>query len=814
VARDRPLGRALLFLALLAAARTRAADEFLVDVKDPLVRVHAELDLWVNGAAAGSALVVIERGDPLVAPADLARAGLSVSGGRRVVVEDRELVSLRSLAPGIAFEVDERALALRITAAPELLGRHRLDLRPMQRAGQGELRLDPSAFLNYAVESDLDRQHTLAFEAGGRAGRWLATTGVTRNPDAQWVRQLSAAVRDDVPRLERLTVGDSLQATGTLGGSALLGGVAYGREFSLDPTLQRAPQPSTTAIVTAPSTVEVYVNGSMVRQQPLAPGYWDLSNVPVIGGQNVVRTVVRDVFGRERVLDSRFYLSSGLLSPGLTDFVVAAGFRRERFGLESFDYGAPAALGRYRWAASEWLTPGVRLEASTEVISGGGSATVGTPWGELAWDASASAARGDPGSAGQLAWMWVARDWSAGLRLTAQSDRYANLALDPVFDRPVLDADAVVGATVTSRIGVAVELRAGRFRDLGPFASAGLRGSFNLGGGFSLTASADLGKAAAEVVGLQTFVFLAWAQGRYSADATAERRRDGVTSQAVSTSRGMPRDTGWGYRVHASQSGGASEVDGLVQGQTSFGRADLQATRAGDGTTSWHARAAGALVAIDRRVYPSRATDGSFALVSTSGLPGVGITVENTLVGRTRADGRLLVTDLEPYYAGRIGFLERDVPEEFEPGPTFRLVAPPLRGGAVVAFDLPRISAVTGQLTVRLRGRDERPANGEATAIVDGALRSSPVTEDGRFFLERMPPGKHILQAVWRGGSCRAVVTLPERAPPVFDAGEVRCIADTLDPSGRIPSLRDPGYGAVPVEPETGAGSGAGSGGR
>jgi hypothetical protein len=45
--------------------------------------------------------------------------------------------------------------------------------------------------------------------------------------------------------------------------------------------------------------------------------------------------------------------------------------------------------------------------------------------------------------------------------------------------------------------------------------------------------------------------------------------------------------------------------------------------------------------------------------------------------------------------------------------------------------------------------------------------------------------------------------------------GEVRCVLDTLDPSGRVPSLRDPGYGSVPVEPDTGAGGGgAGSGGR
>jgi outer membrane usher protein len=814
VGRDRAFAlRALLTLALLAAGRAGGAEP-AVERSEPEVRVRAELDLFVNGAPDGASLVILQEGDALIAPADLARAGIAVRGGTRVTVDDRELVSLRSLAPDLTYEVDDRALALRLTAAPELLGRHALDLRPTQRPLDGEQRFDPSAFLNYAVQSDLDRNHTLAFEAGGRLGSWLATTAVTRDPADTWIRGMTAAVHDDLERVERLTLGDSLDQSGTLGGTVLLGGVSFGREFSLDPYLIHAPSPSTSAILTSPSTLEVYVNGAMVRQQALAPGAWDLANIPAVSGQNLVRTVVRDAFGRERVMDGRFYFSSALLTPGLADYGVAAGFQRERFGVESFQYGGPAALAHYRYGATDWLTPGVRLEGSSDVVSGGASATVGTTYGELQGDASASSWHGDPGAAGQLAWRWLSRDWSAALRLTLQSDRYANVSLEPRFDRTLVDADAVVGATVTRKVGLALELRSGRYRDLGTFGSAGLRASVTLGGGWSLSASADYGKAATEALGLQTLVYLVWSSGRNAADASLSRDREGRTSEAVSASRPLPRAEGFGYRVHASRADHApSEVDGVVQAQASFGRAELRATRDSTGTNTYQATAAGALVYIDRRVYLSRATDGSYALVSTAGIPNVGVTVENTLVGRTGPDGRILVTDLEPYYATRLGFLERDLPDEIDPGPSAKLVAPPLRGGAIVSFDLKRIAAVAGQLVVRLGGSDQHPANGDLTVIVDGELRTSPITEDGRFFLERMPPGKHVLQAVWRAGSCRAVVTLPSGAPPIFDAGEVRCILDTLDPTGRIPSLRDPGYGLPPGE-ETGAGSGAGSGGR
>jgi outer membrane usher protein len=810
VPRDRGRGApsrpVVLALALIAASGVRAADEVLVEVKDPLVRVRAELDLFVNGAPGGPALVILERGDALVHPDDLERAGLAGVRGVRVTIDDRELVSLGSLAPAIRFEVDERALALRITTTPEYLGRHDLDLRPRFRPADLEERLDPSAFLNYAADSDLAGHVGLTFEAGGRVGRWLATSGWSRGWDGRWVRGMTAAVRDDVARLERLTVGDTVADSGGLGGAALLGGVSLGREFTLDPYLQRAPLPALSTIVNTPSRVEVYVNGSLVRQQQLAPGYWNLTNLPGPAGQTDLRAVVRDAFGREQTLDTRYYVSSGLLAAGLSDWGVAAGLRRENLGSESFDYGAPVALARYRVGWSDWFTPGVHAEASSDVVSVGGSATLHSMVGDVEGSAAASGAGGEAGSAGQLSWTWLAPVDSASARVTVQSARYANLSFGPAANRALV-ATEVLYTTSVRRLGLGFSAQAGRSRDLGPYVSGGARASTSLGAGFSAMLSVDYGRDAGGPLGAQVLALLTWGRDRTTADAGVTRDRGGHATRSASAARSLGREDGLGFRVHASGDDRSTAFDGTLQGQASFGRADLQVLRS-DGATAYHASAAGGVVYIDRSLFLSRPTDGSFALVSTGPLQDIGVTADNTPVGSTSRGGRLLVTDLRSYSANRLAIREGDVPADYELGRTFRLVAPPLRGGAVVAFDLRRISAIAGQLGVAIRGQDARPGNGELSTIVDGDLRTSPITEDGRFFLERMPPGKHVLQAVWGGGSCRAVVTLPEKAPSVFDVGEVRCILDTLDPSGRLPSLRDPGYGVVPVEPETGAGSG------
>ncbi|HEX9244150.1 MAG TPA: fimbria/pilus outer membrane usher protein [Anaeromyxobacter sp.] len=797
---------AVLALTLLAARRA-GAEEYTIDVKDPLVRIRAEFDLFLNGAPAGTALVVLERGDALVLPEDLERAGLKAPGGRRVTIDDRALLSLRSLEPGVRFVVDERALAVRITADPALLGRHTLDLRPQARPREVEQRFDRSAFLDYAADSDLAGGIGLAFQGGGRVGRWLALTDVSRSiADGRWLRGTTAAIRDDVPSLQRWTVGDTVASTGTLGGGVAVAGITFARELSLDPYLVRAPFPATSALVGAPSTLEVYVNGAMVRQQPLAPGYWTLANLPATSGQSFVHTVVRDAFGHEQSIDNRFYFSSGLLAPGYSDYAVTAGLRRRTFGEDWFDYGGPAASARYRWGASDWLTPDLRAEASSDVVSGGGGATMGSRFGELLLEGAASAAGGRGGGAALVGWSWTSQPLSTALRLAGQTDRYAHLALPPEADRPVLDARASFDLTVARRVGLGLDLRGGRFRDLGDFAAGGVRASVQLGG-VMLTVSGDYGNDVGGRTGVQAYAVLSWRQGVHSGDASVTRDRDGRVVESASAGRPLARDSNVGYRVHASGDDRDRAVDGSLQGQSSFGRAELRAASA-DGVTTWRAHAEGGLVYVDGGAYLSRPTADGFALVDAGGIPGVGVTVENVLAGRTGANGKLLVTELQPYYASRLALLDRDVPAEYEPGRTAGWFAPPLRGGAIARFDVRRISALAGQLAVQVRGKDARPANGELSVIVDGDLRTSPITDEGRFFLERMPPGKHVLQAVWGGGSCRAVVTLPERAPPVFDAGELRCILDALDPAGRLPSLRDPGYGAVPPDGETGAGSG------
>src|SRR2546425_9033840 len=91
---------------------------------------RALLELVVNETNRGEVLAVLRPGDVLVPAAALERAGLRRLEGNREEIDGESYVSLRSLALAVRYQVDERALALRLQVEPALFDRTVIDLQP------------------------------------------------------------------------------------------------------------------------------------------------------------------------------------------------------------------------------------------------------------------------------------------------------------------------------------------------------------------------------------------------------------------------------------------------------------------------------------------------------------------------------------------------------------------------------------------------------------------------------------------------------------------------------------------------------------
>ena len=178
----------------------------------------------------------------------------------------------------------------------------------------------------------------------------------------------------------------------------------------------------------------------------------------------------------------------------------------------------------------------------------------------------------------------------------------------------------------------------------------------------------------------------------------------------------------------------------------------------------------------DAGIYFTRPTGRSFALLKIPGLSGVRGYLENHEAGRTNAAGELILTDLIPYYANRIGIEHKDVPFEYELKETERFVAPPFRGGALVIFSARATNFVRGVIAVLEGGLKRVPAYGELRVQGPDGEVASPLGGNGEFELDGLAPGRYRAVVSDEHGVCSFDLHVPASTALVIELGEVRCI--------------------------------------
>lgn len=741
------------------------------------------LDLIVNEVPKGQVLGRFGGGDVFLSEDDLRGAGLAVTGGERVVLGDRSMLSLRSLAPAVTFALDEEGTSLRITASHTVLGRERLDLHGRKRPATLSRRDVPSAFLNLGGRVDDWERSAAAAELGIGAGPALLLANASWSTAYGFVRGATVATWDDADRLIRYAAGEFLASPGDpLGGSSLLLGTSAGREFSLDPYVIRDPYPRTTLFVPTPSTLEVWVGDTLVRRQPVAPGTLDIENLPVVAGVNQVRTVIRDAFGREQSASTNFLMGTNLLGVGLTDWQVAVGARGRSGAAGAVTYQEPLLVGRYRRGLSRRFTLGGRAEIGTEVANGGGSAGLATDFGDLELGVATSVA-GRPGAAAFVGWR--ARPLVRG-SVVAQirwlSERYANASLRPGDDRALLRG--IVGGAFSPVPGFALsaDLTASRLRDAGDGLRGTLRASWSLGAGKQLALSGSLGRTTGADESWELFAsYSMLLGGAQTAEISARGASDGEAAW-FSATRPVGSGPGVGYRILGRAGDGALGAVDLT-GQNEYGRLAVMETwiepLTGDQSHHEALEASTGLVLMDGDLHVTRPVEGSFSLVVLEDAPGVRVTLDGQPVGRTDGRGRLFVPGLLPYFGNRLAIRDADLPLDFRVNEVERYVAPRYRGGTVEHFDVGPARVVVGRVVLAIdeRGeaRDVAPEWGEIAVELPTGRVVSPIGAGGDFWLEGLTPGRQEALVRWEGRLCRFTLEVGTK-PGIVDAGLQRCV--------------------------------------
>ncbi len=595
----------------------------------------------------------------------------------------------------------------------------------------------------------------------GFVGRNLVS-GDSNTPPT-WRRLETTFTRDFPEQKVTLRLGDSSTRGSSSGRNVYFGGLQISRNFALAPGFLTQPVPIITGTSSAPSTVELYVNDALRQTSSVPTGPFAIDNFPLLTGSGQVRVVVRDVLGRETVVVQPFFSHGALLEAGLNDWSFELGAVRRNLGLDNADYGQRFGAGLWRYGLNKFST----LETSGQWGRDTQNMSLGINhalWGQSLGQISLAASHDRSAGTG--------REWSVGLENSNLRHSFSARVLGTSIGYRQLGQQS---DTLPNKI----EAAANYTYSSDPWGSFGIgfakiktfdRGNLNtysanysvrVGAQSSLTVSATrvTGPNSGTSVGASLTIPL----GERIVSSSNINHRAGQTDAYTSVSRGLPGDTGVGWRVlagsrHINGSGkGYGEAGVYYQGSKALLTADAGASA---GQQSIRLGAQGAVVWVDGKVFASRRIQDSFALVEVPGYADVGVGFQSSTQVRTDAAGYALLPRLQPYQRNSIRLDASELPINAELDNLELIVVPAARSGVKVTF--PVRSGQAALIKIVMQDQQVAPAGAEIELV--GDTKEFFVARRGEAFITGLQT-HNTLRLKYNDDVCTVQVDMPAAKP-------------------------------------------------
>jgi len=750
---------------LLSIAGPRLHAQPAAPAAERLLPLEVRVNQWPTGS-----WVLMERGGTLFAP---------------VVAFDEwrlnrpELPPLRvrgqgwyplSTLPGFQARFHPAEQSVDLDFAPQAFTATRLT-QPA-RARPAVSPAEPALFLNYDLSASRTAPHGLRSQqdlgalvelawsgdagvlSSSYAGRHLATRGFDAAP--QWQRLETSFTRDfPGPRIS-LRLGDLSTHAGAIGRPVFFGGVQLSRNFALEPGFVSRPIPSLAGSSSAPSTVELYVNDVLRQTGNVPAGPFTLNELPLPDSTGQVRMVVRDILGRETVMEQSFLSSPAMLAPGLSDWSLEAGELRRDLGLPEAHYATRFGAGLWRLGLSPTWTGELRAGVSRpqqEASMALSHAYV--PWPVLV-QAGLAASRSALGRGG--AWLFSVENGgrASGWLLRVEGNDAAWRGLGQALQTPPTRRQATLsgrwGAGAWGGIGLSAVHTVGG--DGSRYLAATANYSVRLG------TRSTLGLGVTRLTGAGTgtrvtatlFVPLA-PRGLLSATAAQTRHGDADNLLGFSASPAEPGD--WSWRLLAGERAGAGQAEAGLYRDGAYGGVALDLSQTREQQTL-RLGAQGALVVVDGALFATRRSGQGMALVEVPGQAGVGVGLLGQVETRTRENGRALVTQLLPYQPNAVRLDPSDLPIGAELDSVEMSAVPPAR--SVVKLRFPVREGRAALVRVLLPDGEAAPPGSEVR--LEGDAQVFYMARRGEVFVTGLAsPATLVLR--WRDQACVLVVELP-----------------------------------------------------
>nr|WP_241696070.1 fimbria/pilus outer membrane usher protein [Solimonas terrae] len=611
-------------------------------------------------------------------------------------------------------------------------------------ASTGQHERDASAFTDWRAFGDwgvLDSTALSAWHEQGESAayRRLDTTYRWSSPEQLWT----------------LSAGDFISGALNWSRPTRFGGLQWRRDYGLQPGLITFPLPTFFGQAALPSTLELYVNGLREFSADAQPGPFRIDAVPHLDGAGSAQLVVTDALGRRSVIDYDFYSAQQLLRAGYFDYSLDLGFVRRDYGLASFSYDPhTAASGSLRYGLGNRITVESHAEASEGLaLAGGGFAVRVGQLGVISGAGALSRAQGRGGRQFSAGHSWSNGRITTELSSVRASSAYRDLATRDGRAPPRATDRAVFGLGFGAA-GSASLAYTRLIDDDSRFRYASLQYSWNPASQLSLYVgySRDLDTPSDDLL----YAGLSWSFDRHLTAGLDVQAHDHDLRSGASLVQPLSPDGGHGWNVRAQHGDDGDSAQGEIAWRADWGQLDA-GIRQFDGSAQEYGSLEGSLVFMDRDLFAARRIDNAFALISTDGIGGVPVAIENRPIGTTDGRGHFLLTDLRPWQANRISIDTLGLPAQVQTD-TVRLDAVPAAGrGVRVDFKL----RIAHAALVTLRDGEGRPLPiGSHVQIKRPRGGGGIVGYDGQAYLEDLDVRNTVVVVSPDGSRCHANFTL------------------------------------------------------
>ncbi|HUI67350.1 MAG TPA: fimbria/pilus outer membrane usher protein [Nitrospirota bacterium] len=757
---------------------------------------------------------------------DLKALKLKYAEGRTVLIGNEQYVPLSAVLD-VTYNFDEKSLTVAIIGKTTEVQKTSVDLFSLKSTPQNVYYpRETSAFLNYGLtysysSTDGFQSFTAINKVGVSSGNIFFTSDsqyTKTEQSASFVRLQSSATYERWGDLQWLVLGDQFANSGDLGSTVNMGGIGFSKVYKLDPYLITQPVMDLKGTVTLPTQAEIYLDGTLVGKQPIAPGSFELKNLYSYTGAHNIDLVLRDPFGNIQRISYPAYFSTQLLREGLHEYSYNVGFLREQYGVESNDYGKAVFSAFHRYGLTNAVNIGARAEGGDGVYNGGISTAFLVPRvGQFALSLAGSSANGNKGSAGSFQYSYQLGSFNTNVLLRGYSRDYATIS-------------SVVSDSTDSTSSTKYEENLGMGFMVDPLGSFSLNyaSSETYDGVSTRTTAANYSRVLSRITSL--FATASTTQSSsysnkinavfiglninfdWNLRGSVQYNHSGDTnSETVQLQKDTPVGEGLGYRLSLNQnetgSTNTKSFSPFIQYNARYGVLTLDSSiqnSAGVTSELYNLSVAGSFVYTGGFTGISRPVSDSFSIVMADKLQGAAVSNNGQEIGKTDSSGTLIVPTLTSYNRNQITLDTKNIPIDYSISDVNRTLTPSLWSGSCVFFDARKVRALIGTLFVQSDDKKTPLEYIDIMLKVGEKEVAFPTGKGGEFYLENslpeeaktssvdnlscreiaerkktggnmINPGTYSARVDYEGGTCAFSITFPETEDMLTDVGEVVC---------------------------------------